>query len=175
MAGRATPPEIELDASGLRFAVVAARFHLDITERLVQGALDCFSKHGAPEVPVSWVPGAFELPVACLRVATAPVRGFLTDSATARKMGARRPVLDAVVAVGCVIRGETPHFDFVAGECARGLMSVMTGTGVPIAFGVLTTEDHHQAEERSGGAQGNKGWDAALAAIEMGAVFPGRG
>ena len=148
MAGRTTPPEVPLDATGLRFAIVAARFHQDITTKLVDGAVECFEKYGAPAVPVEWVPGAFELPIA------------------ARTLAEGTPV-DAVVALGCVIRGETPHFEFVSSEAASGIMMAMLETGIPISFGVLTTEDRAQAEARAGGDFGNKGWDAAEAAIEM--------
>lgn len=146
MPGRTTPPPEAIDAGRFRLAVVAARFHLEIVERLVEGALDCLAKHGAPDVGVDWVPGSFELPLACRERARAA---------------------DAVIALGCVVRGETPHFDYVAGECARGLMDAMLDTGTPIAFGVLTTETLAQAEARAGGAVGNKGWDAAETAIEM--------
>jgi 6,7-dimethyl-8-ribityllumazine synthase len=148
LAGRTTPPDRPLDASGLRFAIVAARFHQDITSKLVNGAQECFDKYDAADVPVEWVPGAFELPLA------------------ARAFAEGTPV-DAVVALGCVIRGETPHFEFVSGEAASGIMTAMLETGIPISFGVLTTEDRAQAEARAGGEQGNKGWDAAEAAIEM--------
>jgi 6,7-dimethyl-8-ribityllumazine synthase len=148
LAGRTTPPDVPLDATGLRFAIVAARFHHDITTMLVDGAVDCFEKNGAPDVPVEWVPGAFELPLA------------------ARALAEGRPV-DAVVALGCVIRGETPHFEFVSAEASSGLMMTMLETGIPISFGILTTEDRAQAEARAGGSLGNKGWDAAEAAIEM--------
>jgi 6,7-dimethyl-8-ribityllumazine synthase len=148
LAGRTTPPDTPLDASGLRFAIVAGRFHQDITTKLVEGAQECFSKYGASDVPVEWVPGSFELPLA------------------ARALAEGLPV-DAVVALGCVIRGETPHFEFVSAETASGIMTAMLETGIPISFGVLTTEDRAQAEARAGGDQGNKGWDAAEAEIEM--------
>jgi 6,7-dimethyl-8-ribityllumazine synthase len=148
VAGRTTPPDEPLDATGLRFAIVAARFHQDITTKLVEGAHECFAKHGAEDVPIEWVPGSFELPLATRAVA----EGL--------------PV-DAVVALGCVIRGETPHFEFVSAEAASGIMTAMLETGIPISFGVLTTEDRAQAEARAGGELGNKGWDAAEAAIEM--------
>lgn len=143
-----TPPDAPLDAKGLRFGIVAARFNQDVTDRLVDGALECFAASGAPDVPVEWVPGSFELPLA------------------ARTMAEARD-LDGVVALGCVIRGETPHFEFISAEAASGLMSVMLETGVPMAFGVLTTEDRAQADARAGGDHGNKGWDAAATAIEM--------
>jgi 6,7-dimethyl-8-ribityllumazine synthase len=142
------PADEPLDASGLRFAIVAARFHHEITERLVEGAIECFTASGASDVPVEWVPGSFELPLAAR--ALAETRG-----------------VDAVVALGTIIRGGTPHFEFVSAETASGLMSAMLETGIPISFGVLTTDDHEQAEARAGGEHGNKGWDAAATAIEM--------
>jgi 6,7-dimethyl-8-ribityllumazine synthase len=148
LSGRMKPPESPLDASGLHFAVVAARFNHDITERLVEGAIECFTASGARDVPVEWVPGSFELPLIARTIAE--TRG-----------------VDAVVALGCVIRGETPHFEYVSAEAASGVMAAMLETGVPISFGVLTTNDRAQAEARAGGAHGNKGWDAAVTAIEM--------
>ena len=147
MAGRTSPPDKPLDASGARFAVVAARFNERITERLVAGALRCLEEHGAGSVRVEWVPGAFELPVAAQAIAEGGE-------------------VDAIVAIGCVVRGETPHFDVVAHESARGLMDVMLDTGVPVTLGILTTDTMEQADARAGGAMGNKGWDAAAAAIE---------
>jgi 6,7-dimethyl-8-ribityllumazine synthase len=126
------PGNEPLDASGLRFAIVAARFHHEITERLVEGALECFTAGGSSER------------------ALAETRG-----------------VDAVVALGTIIRGGTPHFEFVSAETASGLMSAMLETGIPISFGVLTTDDREQAEARAGGEHGNKGWDAAATAIEM--------
>ena len=136
--------------AGRRFAVLAARFNGDVVERLVEGASGCLSAHGVGEddVVVEWTPGAFELPLAAKRAA-----------------GSGR--FDAVVCLGAVIRGETAHFDFVAGEAARGIQAAALETGVPILFGVLTTDTVEQALERSGGAHGNKGWDCALAALQM--------
>ncbi|MGZ4104926.1 MAG: 6,7-dimethyl-8-ribityllumazine synthase [Actinomycetota bacterium] len=148
------PPETPLDATGLRFGIVAARFNQDVTERLVEGALECFATSGAPDVDVVWVPGSFELPLA------------------ARAMAETRD-LDGVVALGCIIRGDTPHFEFISAETASGLMSAMLETGIPMAFGVLTTEDRAQADARAGGDQGNKGWDAAATAIEMAGLMRG--
>ena len=137
-------------AAGRRFAVVASRFNQEITERLVDGALDALTRHGAPvhDVDVVWVPGAWELPFAARRL-------LAMDRYA------------ALVAVGAVIRGETPHFDYVAGEAARGLASASAEFDVPIGFGVLTCDSTEQARARAGGAHGNKGWDAALAALEM--------
>lgn len=178
MSGRMSGSNEEIDASSYRFAIVASRFHDDITQRLVDGALECFAKHGAHDVPVEWVPGAFELPLAVRARAIAPPPGGNVLDVIARAAGQKRQVLDAVVALGCIIRGGTPHFDFVATAAARGLMDVMLETGVPVAFGVLTTDDRAQAEARAGGSDGNKGEDAARTAIEMAALLarrPGNG
>jgi 6,7-dimethyl-8-ribityllumazine synthase len=139
---------------GRRLAVVASRFNHDITERLVDGALDALVRHGvsADDVDVVWVPGAWELPGAARRLLS-------SDR------------YDALVAVGAVIRGDTPHFDYVAGAASRGLARASEEFEVPIGFGVLTCDDTAQAEARAGGAHGNKGWDAALAALEMADLF----
>lgn len=138
------------DGRHLRVAVVVGRFNETIGRRLLDGALDCLRRHGLREddISVAWVPGAFELPVAAKRFAAS------TE-------------VDAVVCVGAVIRGETPHFDFVAGEAARGIGRASLDTGVPVTFGVLTADDSAQAADRAGGKMGNKGFEAALAAIEM--------
>jgi 6,7-dimethyl-8-ribityllumazine synthase len=135
---------------GARFAIVASRFNGFIVEHLVSGALDAIARHGgdAGAVTVVRVPGAWEMPVAALQIA---------------KTGG----VDAVIALGCVIRGATPHFDYVAGEAAKGLASVQTQTGLCVAFGVLTTDTIEQAIERAGTKAGTKGWDAAVSAIEM--------
>jgi len=135
---------------GARFAVVASRFNHFIVDRLVEGAVDALVRHGADakDVTVVRVPGAFELPL------------------IVRRLAASKKV-DAVIALGAVIRGATPHFDFVAGEAAKGIGAVAASSDVPIAFGVLTTETIEQAVERAGTKQGNKGWDAAVSAIEM--------
>jgi 6,7-dimethyl-8-ribityllumazine synthase len=137
-----------------RCAVIASRFNEAITQRLVQGALDALTRHGVSyeNADVIWVPGAWELPGAARHLA-----------ATER--------YDALVAVGAVIRGETPHFDYVAGEAARGLANAIAEFDIPIAFGVLTCDTMAQAEARSGGTHGNKGWDAAVAALEMADLF----
>ena len=138
----------------LRVAVVASRFNESIVERLVEGALDCLVRHGVPDgyVSTTWVPGAFELPMAAKRLAASGN-------------------VDAVVCLGAVIRGDTAHFDFVAGEAARGITQAALETGVPITFGVLTTDTVEQASDRAGGKMGNKGFEAALAAIEMANLF----
>jgi 6,7-dimethyl-8-ribityllumazine synthase len=133
-----------------RFAIVASRFNAHVVDRLVEGALEAFDQKGTPrdEVPVFRVPGAFELPLAV---------GCLIDTGD----------YDAVVALGCVIRGETPHFEHVSRTSTDGLAQVSLEYGVPVGFGVLTTDDLDQAMTRSGGDVGNKGFDAAIAAIEM--------
>jgi len=132
------------------FAVVAARFNSFITERLLDGALDALTRHGVDpaNITVVRVPGSWEIPGACARLA---------------KSGK----LDAVVALGAVIRGGTPHFDYVAAEVSKGVATVSMQTGVPVTFGVLTTDSIDQAVERAGTKAGNKGFDAALAALEM--------
>jgi len=134
------------DARGLRFALVVARFNKNITGKLLEGAQKALHEGGAAVVDVYWVPGAFELPLAAKH---------LTES------------YDAIVALGAVIRGGTPHFDYVAAEAARGLQQAALDTGIPVAFGVLTTDTVEQAEERAGGRLGNKGYDAAMTAVEM--------
>ncbi len=137
-----------------RFAVIASRFNQGIVEKLVDGALDALVRHGAAagDVDVVWVPGAWELPLA------------------ARKLAASERY-SALVAVGAVIRGDTPHFDYVAGEASRGLARASEDFDVPIGFGLLTCDNDEQAQARAGGAHGNKGWDAALAALEMSNLF----
>ena len=132
-----------------RFAIVVSRFNEVVTDRLLAGARACFNDHGFEdtEISVYSVPGAWELPIAALHAARGGVAG--------------------VVAIGCVIRGDTPHFDYVAGGAAEGLLRASVETGVPIAFGVLTTEDMDQALDRAGGKSGNKGYEAALTALEM--------
>ena len=140
----------ELVARDLRFAIVAARFNDMIVDSLIRGAVDTLLRHGAAEkqIEVIRVPGAYDLPFVVRRVAAS-----------------RRH--DAVVALGAVIRGATPHFDHVAGQCAAGLARAAEETGVPVAFGVLTTDTIEQAIERAGTKAGNKGADAALCALEL--------
>ncbi|MCA9633457.1 MAG: 6,7-dimethyl-8-ribityllumazine synthase [Myxococcales bacterium] len=137
-------------SSSARFAIVAGRFNSFITEQLVAGAIDTLVRHGADagNISVIKVPGAWEIPLACARVA-------------------RGKKVDAVIAVGAVIRGGTPHFDYVAGEVSKGVAQAAMSSDVPIAFGVLTTDSIEQAIERAGTKAGNKGSEAALAAIEM--------
>jgi 6,7-dimethyl-8-ribityllumazine synthase len=139
-------PQWKADAGGLRFAIVVARFNSGITDKLLAGAQDALAHAGAKSSRVYRVPGAFELPFAAQRLA----KGF-----------------DAIIALGAVIRGETPHFDFVAGAAAQGLLRVTLDTGKPVAFGVLTTNTLAEAEARAGGALGNRGYDAAMTAVEM--------
>jgi 6,7-dimethyl-8-ribityllumazine synthase len=138
------------DGAGRRIAVVAARFNEIVTGKLVDGALAGLAKHGVDEdsVDVAWVPGAFEIPLAAARLA-------------------RCGRYDAVICLGAVIRGDTTHFELVANEAARGIARVALETGVPLIFEVLATDDLAQAEARAGGSHGNKGWEAAEAALEM--------
>jgi 6,7-dimethyl-8-ribityllumazine synthase len=140
--------------AGLRIAIAVSRFNEQVTDRLLAGAREALERHGvrAEDVDVAWVPGAFELPAAARRLAES--RGY-----------------DAVVCLGAVIRGETPHFEFVAGEAARGIADVGRDTGVPTIFGVITPDSLQQALERAGGKKGNKGFDAVVSAIEMANLF----
>jgi 6,7-dimethyl-8-ribityllumazine synthase len=144
----------EPNGAGRRVAVVASRFNEDVVRKLVDGALEALLARGAliDDIDLLWVPGAWELPVAAR---------YLLETER----------YDAIIALGAVIRGETPHFDYVAGEAARGLQQLAIEFGVPVSFGVLTTEDDAQAEARAGGAHGNKGADAAHAALEMADLF----
>ena len=144
----------KLDAAGCRWALVVSRYNEFITQKLTDGAVDALLRHGATPQAIDtfYVPGAFELPV----VVQALVRGG--DYA-------------AVIALGCVIRGETPHFDYVAGAAADGALRAALATGVPVAFGVITADTLEQATERAGGRVGNKGSEAALAAIETAALL----
>jgi len=134
----------------LNIAVVAGRFNRFIVDQLVSGAEDALARHGISDsqTVLAWVPGAFELPLLANQLAASGK-------------------YDAVIALGAVIRGGTPHFDFVAGECARGLMRVSLDHNIPVAFGVLTTDSVEQALERAGTGEGNKGFDAAMTAMEM--------
>jgi len=137
----------DLSGADLTIAVIVSRYNEDVSKRLLRGALEALKEHAVEEPDVFWVPGALELPVMALTLA---------------EKGGH----DAIVCLGCVIRGETYHFEIVAGQSAAGLMQVQLDTGVPIAFGVLTTEDRDQALARSG-PKNNKGAEAAQAAIEM--------
>jgi 6,7-dimethyl-8-ribityllumazine synthase len=142
--------EGKLLAEGLRFAIVASRFNELITRRLLGGALDTLKRHGADEekIDVAWVPGGFELPL---------VAGKLAESGR----------YDAVICIGAIIRGATPHFEYVAAEASKGIAQVALRTGMPVIYGVLTADTIEQAIERAGTKAGNRGADAALAAIEM--------
>jgi 6,7-dimethyl-8-ribityllumazine synthase len=140
----------QLSAAGRRFAVVAARFNDFVTQRLVGAAVDTIERHGGDTASITevWVPGSWELPLICRRLAASGK-------------------FHAVIALGCVIRGQTPHFEYVAGEAARGIARASLETNVPIAFGVITADTLEQAIERAGSKAGNKGADAARTAIEM--------
>lgn len=146
--------EGHLSARGRRFALVVARFNHFIVDRLVEGAQDAIVRHGGSldDVSIFRAPGSFELPVLAAKVA-------------------ERGEFDAIIALGAVIRGATPHFDYVAGECVKGLASVGLKHTLPVSFGVLTVDTIEQAIERAGTKAGNKGWEAAVAAIEMADLF----
>jgi len=139
-----------LNGVGQKHAIVVSRFNELITSKLLDGALDCLNRHGVAEkdIVISWVPGSFEIPYAAQRLAM-----------TKR--------FDAVICLGALIRGDTPHFDFIASEAAKGIAHIALDTHLPIIFGVITTDTLEQAIERAGTKAGNKGWDAALSAIEM--------
>jgi 6,7-dimethyl-8-ribityllumazine synthase len=145
-----------LKGEGLRFAIVVSRFNEFIGSKLLAGAKDCLTRHGVGEgdVDVAWVPGAMEIPLIAQRLAA----------------GNR---YDAVICLGAVIRGSTPHFDYVASEVAKGVAKVQLDTGVPVIFGVLTTETIEQAVDRAGTKAGNRGWDAAVSAVEMANLIRG--
>ncbi len=142
--------EGDFRGEGLRFGIVVGRFNSLISKKLLEGALDALGRHGVDlsQVEVAWVPGSFEIPLA------------------AKKMAASGK-FDAVICLGAIIRGATPHFDYVAAEASKGIAQVMLETGVPVSFGVLTTDTIEQAIERAGTKAGNKGFEAAMAAIEM--------
>ncbi|KAB2908429.1 MAG: 6,7-dimethyl-8-ribityllumazine synthase [Ignavibacteriales bacterium] len=138
-----------LQAKGLKFAVVVSRFNDFITNKLLDGSIDCLVRHGGSkdDITIIRVPGAFEIPLIA-------------------KAAAERKEYDAVICLGAVIRGATPHFDFVAAESAKGVAMASMSTGVPVIYGIVTTDTIEQAVERAGSKAGNKGWDAALTAIE---------
>ena len=142
--------EGDLSAKGLRFAIIVGRFNSFVSERLLAGALDALKRSGCLEenIEIVRVPGAWEMPIVAVELANMKRH-------------------DAIIALGAVIRGDTPHFDHVAGEMARGLADVARQSGVPVAFGVLTTNNVEQAVDRAGAKSGNKGFDAAMSAIEM--------
>lgn len=142
--------EGKLSATGKRFAIVVSRFNDLVTGRLLDGAIDCLVRHGADKetIEIAWVPGAFELPIG------------------AQKMAASGR-FDVVICLGAVVRSATPHFDYVAGEAAKGISRVGLDSGIPVTFGVITADTVEQAVERAGLRAGNRGWDAGLNAIEM--------
>ena len=145
-----------LDAGGSHFAIVVSRFNELITSKLLAGALDCLKRHGCGEedIEVAWVPGAFELPLVAQKLA-------------------RSGRFDVVICLGAIVRSDTPHFEYVAGEAAKGIGQVGLDTGVPVTFGVITADNVEQAIERVGVRSGNRGWDAALNAIEMANLLKG--
>jgi 6,7-dimethyl-8-ribityllumazine synthase len=143
-----------LDAKAKSFGITVSRFNEFITQKLLEGALDCLRRHGADDdkITIAWVPGSFEIPYAASKMA-------------------QSKKFDAVIALGAVIRGQTPHFDYIANEVAKGIARISLDTGVPAIFGVITADTLEQAIERAGTKAGNKGWDAALSAIEMTRLF----
>jgi 6,7-dimethyl-8-ribityllumazine synthase len=147
--------EGHISAEGLSFTIVVGRFNDFITARLLDGALDALRRHGASDdlVTVYWVPGSFEIPL------------------LAKKLVDCGKVGDAVICLGTLIRGATPHFDYIAAETTKGIASAALSGGVPVTFGVLTTDTIEQAIERAGTKSGNKGWEAAVAAIEMANLY----
>ncbi len=142
--------EGKLIAKGLKFGIIVSRFNELVTSKLLDGAIDCLKRHDADEndIDIFFCPGSFEIPLTAKKIA-------LTGK------------YDALICLGAVIRGETPHFDYIASEVSKGIAQVQLETGIPIAFGILTTDDVEQALNRAGIKSGNKGWDAALSAIEM--------
>jgi 6,7-dimethyl-8-ribityllumazine synthase len=146
--------EGKLDATGKSFVLVASRFNEFITSKLIEGAQDCLIRHNADDskIDVVWVPGAFELPQTA-------------------KMLVNTNKYSAVICLGTIIRGSTPHFDYVASEAAKGIAHVASDSAIPVIFGVLTTDSIEQAIERAGTKSGNKGFDAAMTAIEMSNLF----
>ena len=146
--------EGKISAEGLRFAVIVSRFNDFISSKLVEGAMDALKRHGGNEEQVSLVkvPGSFEIPIVAKRLA-------------------ETGEYDGIICLGAVIRGATPHFDYVAAEVSKGIATVALETKIPVTFGVLTTDSLEQAIERAGSKSGNKGWDAAMAAMEMANLF----
>jgi 6,7-dimethyl-8-ribityllumazine synthase len=142
--------EGKLSGEGKSFAIVVSRYNSLVTRQLLDGATDCLLRHAVDEkkITVVWCPGAYEIPQVAMHLA-------------------RKGSFDAILCLGCVIRGETPHFDYIASEAAKGIAQMAMQTGVPAAFGVLTTDTLEQALERAGAKAGNKGWDAAMTALEL--------
>ena len=146
--------EGKLTAEGLRFCIVASRFNSIVVDRLIEGAVDCITRHGGREedITIVRVPGSWEIPSAVARVLD-------------------KLEVDAVIALGALIRGETPHFDYIASEVSKGLSAINLEKGKPVSFGIITAETLEQALERAGSKMGNKGWESALSAIEMANLF----
>ena len=146
--------EGQLNAEGLKFGVVVGRFNEFISGKLLEGTVDCLKRHSTEEnnIDVAWVPGSFEIPL------------------MAKKLAATKKY-DAIICLGAVIRGSTPHFDYVSSEVAKGISRVSLDTEIPVSFGVITTDNLEQAIERAGTKSGNKGWDAAMSAIEMASMI----
>ncbi len=146
--------EGELKAEGLKFGIVASRFNHMLVDRLVEGAIDCILRHGGSEenIELARVPGSWEIPVA--------VKKFL-----------EREDIDAVIALGVLIRGSTPHFEYIASEVSKGIANLSIEAGKPVSFGIITADNLEQAVERAGTKMGNKGWESALSAIEMANLF----
>ena len=144
-----------LEAKNKKYVLLVSRFNEFISNKLVDGAIDCLIRHGADEKDISivWVPGAFEIPMTAAKLANSEKN-------------------HAIICLGAVIRGDTPHFDFVANEAAKGIAQVSISTGKPVIFGIITADSIEQAIERAGTKAGNKGWDAALSAIEMTNLLP---
>jgi 6,7-dimethyl-8-ribityllumazine synthase len=142
-----------LNSTGLKFAIIVSRFNELVSKGLLEGAVDCLKRHGTDEasIDIIWAPGAFEIPL------------------IAKKVAAKK--YSAIICLGAVIRGGTPHFDYVAGEAAKGVAKVSLDSGVPVIFGILTTDNLEQALERAGAKPGNKGFAAALSAIELASVL----
>jgi len=138
----------ELDAKEKRFSIILPRFNEFISKELLHGALDCLERHGAKNIEIFWTPGSFEIPALAKRLAQ-----------TKR--------FDAIICLGAVIRGDTPHFEYISAEVTRGVARVYFETGIPTVFGVITSDNIEQAIERAGTKAGNKGWEAALSAIEL--------
>jgi len=142
--------EGKLDARGFKFGLIVSRFNNFLTDKLLEGALDCLNRHGADmdKLSVAYVPGAFEIPYAAAKIA-------------------RTGQYDAVICLGALVRGDTPHFDYIASEASKGIARIALETGIPVIYGLVTADTLEQAIERSGTKAGNKGWDASEAAIEM--------
>lgn len=144
----------QLSAKGFKFGIVISRFNQFISKQLLEGALDCLKRHGANEddMEIAWVPGSFEIPLAANKLA-------------------KSKKFNSIICLGALIRGQTPHFDYIAAECTKGIAQIALSTEIPLAYGVITADTLEQALERAGTKAGNKGWDAALTGIEMADLF----